>query len=220
MGPIGIFGGTFDPIHYGHLRTALELLEVLSLSQVCFVPCGQQPLRDELTAPADSRLSLVRAAIADEPRFCVDTRELERAGLSYSVDTLTELREEHPSKSLCLLLGMDSFLSLPRWHRWEELVGLAHLVVAHRPGWQAPVQGLLGDLIAERGTEHAQDLGRESAGRVFVTPVTQLEISATGLRNLIRAGRDLTYLVPDSVRKIIAETECYATGLPGNGNAQ
>ena len=170
MGPIGIFGGTFDPIHYGHLRTALELLEVLSLSQVSFIPCGQQPLRDEPTAPAESRLSLLRAAIADEPRFCVDTRELEREGLSYSVDTLTGLREEHPSESLCLLLGMDSFLSLPQWHRWEELVGLAHLVVAHRPGWQAPVQGLLGDLIGERGTEHAQDLGREAAGRVFVTP--------------------------------------------------
>jgi nicotinate-nucleotide adenylyltransferase len=143
MGPIGIFGGTFDPIHHGHLRTALELLQRLSLAQVLFVPSARQPLRDPSVAPVSTRLAMVRAAVREEPRLAVDTRELERPGPSYTVDTLESLRGDHAHRSLCLLLGMDAFLSLPRWHRWEELTGLANVVVAHRPGWQPPGQGAL-----------------------------------------------------------------------------
>lgn len=216
MGPMGIFGGTFDPIHYGHLRTALELLEELSLEEVRFIPCGQQPLRDEPTAPGETRLSMVRAAVESEARFSVDTRELEREGPSYSVDTLTGLRTEHEDRSLCLLLGMDAFLSLPDWHRWEELIDLVHIVVAHRPGWQAPVDGALGGLVRRHATAAPQDLVARRCGRVFVTPVTQLDISASGLRGLIRAGRDPRYLVPEPVRAIIQETECYAGEPTGN----
>lgn len=210
MGPIGIFGGTFDPIHHGHLRTALELLENLSLAEVRFIPCGQQPLREERTAASGIRLRMVRAALEGEPRFSVDTRELEREGPSYSVDTLTELREELQDRPLCLLLGMDAFLGLPDWHRWEELIGLAHIVVAHRPGWQAPFEGALGGLVQARITETPRDLLATRSGRIYITPVTQLEISATGLRGLIGAGRDPRYLVPERVKDIIRETECYA----------
>lgn len=216
MGPIGIFGGTFDPIHYGHLRTALELLEGLSLERILFIPCGQQPLRDEPTAPSATRLSMVRAAVESEARFSVDTRELERAGPSYSVDTLTGLRAEHEDRPLCLLLGMDAFLSLPDWHRWEELIGLVHIVVAHRPGWQAPGEGALGGLIRRHATATPRDLAAQQCGRLFVTPVTQLDISASGLRRLIRAGLDPRYLVPEPVRAIIRETECYAGKPTGN----
>ena len=210
MGPIGIFGGTFDPIHYGHLRTALELAETLSLAEVRFIPCAQQPLREVTTASAEARLAMVRAAIEGQTRFSVDTRELDRPGPSYSVDTLTELRAEYPDTPLCMLLGMDSFLSLPDWHRWEELFGLAHIVVAHRPGWRAPAAGVLGGLVLERGTDDRRDLCTSPCGRVFVTPVTQLEISASEVRELISGGLDPKYLIPDSVREIIIETECYA----------
>jgi len=209
MGPIGIFGGTFDPIHYGHLRTAFELLQGLSLSRVCFVPCAIQPLRDLPATAGDLRLAMVSAAVADQPGFCVDARELERGGPSYSVDTLTQIRSEQPSAPLCLILGMDAFLSLPRWHRWEEIMALAHVVVAHRPGWEIPSDEVLGDLIQDRGTERAADLHDSAAGLVFVRAVTQLEISATALRASIRDGLDPKYLVPDRVRQIIAETACY-----------
>ncbi len=215
MGPIGIFGGTFDPIHYGHLRTALELLEGLPLAEVRFVPCAQQPLRGAPAAAAETRLNMVRAAVAGEPRFSVDTRELERSGPSYSVDTLTALRAENPQRSLCLVVGMDSFLSLPEWDRWEELMGLAHIVVAHRPGWQAPEQGILGNLVRERGTNLPEDVHSSGFGRVLITPVTQLEVSASDLRRSIGAGLDPKYLIPDSVREIIIETECYAGELAG-----
>jgi len=210
MGPMGIFGGTFDPIHYGHLRTALELLEGLSLEEVRFIPSGLQPLRDEPTAPSETRLSMVRAAVESEARFSVDTRELRRRGPSYSIDTLTGLRAEHEDRSLCFLLGMDAFLGLPDWHRWEELIGLVHIVVAHRPGWQDPVDGELGDLVRKHATKVPQDLLVQRCGRIFLKPVTQLAISASGLRGLIRTGLDPRYLVPESVRAIIQETECYA----------
>jgi nicotinate-nucleotide adenylyltransferase len=212
MRPIGLFGGTFDPIHYGHLRTAFELWQSLRLAEVRFLPTGNPPHRDVTLASAELRLQMVRAAIADQPAFVVDDREVRRTGLSYSVDTLTELRAEFADRSLCLLLGMDAFLGLPHWHRWRELLDLAHVVVAHRPGWKAPTQGPLGEVMVDRGTGSVRDLHEARAGRVYVHAVTQLEISSTELRQLIVAGRDPRYLVPDSVRAIIRETECYAAG--------
>jgi nicotinate-nucleotide adenylyltransferase len=154
---------------------------------------------------------MVRAAVADQPAFVVDDREMRRSGLSYSVDTLAELRTEFPDRSLCLLLGMDAFLGLPHWHRWRELFELAHVVVAHRPGWKAPTQGPLGEIMVDRGTGSVRDLHESHAGRVYIHAVTQLEISSTDLRQLIVAGRDPRYLVPEPVRELILETGCYAS---------
>ncbi|MEE8237428.1 MAG: nicotinate-nucleotide adenylyltransferase [Gammaproteobacteria bacterium] len=210
MGPIGIFGGTFDPIHYGHLRTALEVLQRLSLTKVCFVPCADPPHRDAATvAGASTRLDMVRAAVADQSSFVVDDREFKREGPSYSVDTLGSLRSEYPAASLCLLMGMDSFLGLPDWYHWEEITALAHIVVAHRPGWRVPEDGALGELLRERGTDDVASLHDSMCGRVFVTPVTQLEISATQLRASLNAGVDPKFLMPNSVRRIIIESGCY-----------
>jgi nicotinate-nucleotide adenylyltransferase len=210
MRPIGLFGGTFDPIHFGHLRTAFELQQTLGLTEVRFLPTGNPPHRDHPLADANLRLAMVQAAVADQPRFVVDDREVRRTGVSYSVDTLTELRAEYPDRSLCLLLGMDAFLGLPNWHRWRDLMDLAHIVVAHRPGWKAPTQGPLGELMVDRGTGSVQELHRAAAGRIYIQAVTQLEISSTELRQLIVAGRDPRYLVPDAVCDIIRETRCYA----------
>lgn len=210
MRPIGIFGGTFDPIHCGHLRTAFELWQELKLAEVRFLPAGNPPHRDQIYASAELRLRMVEAAVADQPGFVVDDREVRRGGMSYSVDTLTELRAEYPTRSLCLLLGMDAFLGLPHWHRWRELLALAHIVVAHRPGWKVPVRGPLGGLLVDHGTGTVRDLHERPAGRVYVRAVTQLEISSTELRALLAAGRDPHYLVPDQVRQIILETRCYA----------
>jgi nicotinate-nucleotide adenylyltransferase len=208
--PIGIFGGTFDPIHFGHLRTAFELWQELRLDEVRFVPTGSPPHREQPIADAGLRLAMVRAAIADQPGFTVDDREVRREGMSYSVDTLGELRREHPQRALCLILGMDAFLSLPNWHRWREILDLAHVVVAHRPGWKAPAMGPLGELMVERGTGAVRDLHSQPAGRIHIHGVTQLEISSTDLRNIITSGRDPRFLVPDAVRDIMRETQCYA----------
>ncbi|MEO8308157.1 MAG: nicotinate-nucleotide adenylyltransferase [Pseudomonadota bacterium] len=210
LGPIGIFGGTFDPIHNGHMRTALELRESLRLAEVKFLPAGNPPHRDQTQATAEMRLAMVRAAVQDEPGFSVDDREVRRTGLSYSVDTLTELRAEHPDRSLCLLLGMDAFLGLPGWHRWREILDLAHVVVAHRPGWKAPTQGPLGEVMVDHGTGTVRELHELVAGRVYVHAVTQLEISSTDLRQLISRGGDPRYLVPDSVCRVLRDTGWYA----------
>ncbi len=154
-------------------------------------------------------LEMVKAAVDDQPSFVVDDREFKRQGPSYSVDTLGGLRSENPSVSLCLLMGLDAFLGLPDWYRWEEISELAHIVVAHRPGWRVPEDGVLGELLRERGTDEAASLHDSMCGRIFVTPVTQLEISATELRTSLNARLDPKFLMPDSVRKIIIESRCY-----------
>ena len=208
MNPLGIFGGTFDPIHYGHLRTAFELLQAVPLAEVRFVPAGNPPHRAAPRCDARDRLAMVEAAVADQPGFTVDARELDRDGPSYTVTTLRELRAEDPGRPLCLIVGMDAFLGLPTWHEWRAILDLAHLVVAHRPGWSAPREGLLAELLAQRGAA-AAELRASPAGRIHVRAVTPLEISSTDLRDLIVAGRDPRYLVPDAVRALIAESGCY-----------
>jgi len=210
QGPMGIFGGTFDPIHYGHLRTAFELREALRLEEVRFLPTGNPPHRDQTQASAEQRLAMVRAAVEGQAGFTVDDRETRRSGLSYSVDTLGELRAEFPQRAICLLLGMDAFLGLPNWHRWREILELAHVIVAHRPGWKAPTQGPLGEAMVDRGTGSVRDLHDAPAGRIFVHAVTQLEISSTELRAMIARGREPRYLVPDSVCELLRNTGWYA----------
>jgi nicotinate-nucleotide adenylyltransferase len=213
MRPIGIFGGTFDPIHYGHLRTALELKLTLDLGTVHFIPCANPPHRTAPMTDGRTRLRLVEAAIRDEPGFVADERELRRDGPSYTIDTLASFRTEFPDRSLCLMLGMDAFLGLPEWHRWRELTRFAHVIVAHRPGWQAPSTGTLGELLREHRAPSVAEILASPAGYVHVQPVTQLEISSTDLRDSLRSGRDPKFLMPDSVRRIILETECYAESL-------
>ncbi len=208
-GPIGVFGGTFDPIHFGHLRTALELREILGLAEVRFIPCREPPHRDTQPSAGALRLDMVRAAVAEEDGFSVDEREFERPGPSYSIDTLASLREEVGTRPLCLLLGMDAFLGLPTWHRWTELLDFAHIVVAHRPGWVMPADGPLGQLLTQSRVDTPEPLHEEAHGRVFVTAVTQLEISATDLRRALARGEDPRFLVPDVVREIIMRSGCY-----------
>ena len=209
MKPIGVFGGTFDPIHYGHLRTAFEMLQALEFGEVRFIPCGDPPHRGETFANAERRLEMVRVAAEHQPGFVVDDRELRRDGPSYTIDTLIDLRTEFPDRSLGLIIGMDAFLGLPRWYRWDEMLGVAHIVVAHRPGWRAPDIGPLGELLSECGTHRVLDLHETYAGRIHIHAVTQLEISSTEIRELVEAGRDPRFLIPDPVRDVIASTQCY-----------
>jgi nicotinate-nucleotide adenylyltransferase len=139
--PVGVLGGTFDPIHFAHLRLAQELAAAIGLAKVLFIPAGTPPHRGTPFVSAGHRREMVRIAIEGNALFELDERELHRDGPSYSFDTLTGLRAELGRRPLCLLLGADAFAALTTWHRWEELFELAHLVVAHRPG-HAPDSGL------------------------------------------------------------------------------
>jgi nicotinate-nucleotide adenylyltransferase len=206
---MGVFGGTFDPIHYGHLRTAFEVLQALRFSEVRFMPCGTPPHRGTPFATPQERLDMVLAATEGQHGFVVDDRELSREGPSYSVDTLSALRGEFPLRPIALIIGMDAFLGLPKWYHWQEILQLAHIVVAHRPGWKAPDIGPLGELLAERGTHRIGDLHQARSGHIYILDVTQLEISSTDIRELVAAGRDPRFLMPDPVRDYIARSGCY-----------
>ena len=209
MRPLGIFGGTFDPIHYGHLRSAYELLQELQLEEVRFIPSAAPPHRSATSAPAELRYRMVAAAIAGQDGFEVDDCEVRREGPSYTIDTLMAIREEHAATPLCLIVGMDAYLGLTTWHRWDEILDFAHIVVAHRPGWQSPDDGPLGALLAESGTTVVEELHGQLCGRIFLHAVTQLEIASTEIRELVAAGRDPRFLMPDSVRDLIIESACY-----------
>jgi len=200
---VGILGGTFDPIHYGHLRIAQELLEELKLAEVRFIPAATPPHRAQPASPPQHRVEMVRLAIAGNPCFHLDLRELQRPGPSYTIDTLGTLRRELGSDTpLFLLIGGDAFLGLPGWHRWEALFGLAHIVVAHRPG-AVPTEAAMAPALREawraRRCTVREELHAAPGGRIWLHPATALDISASAIRAMLRAGRSPRYLLPDCV---------------------
>lgn len=212
---VGVLGGTFDPIHFGHLRLAEELAEVLNIGQVRFIPAGQPPHRGQPRAATAHRLEMARRAIAGNPRFVLDAREIERAAPSYSVDTLSALRAELPQNtSLVLFMGGDAFLGLTSWHEWHRLFELAHIAVAHRPGyslasWEDALPDPLRTLLATRRCEQAAEIAEKPAGRVFLHTITQLDISASQIRDRALRGKSLRYLLPDPVIDYIHENHLY-----------
>lgn len=213
MHAIGILGGTFDPIHHGHLRMAEELREKLGLEQVRFIPAALPPHRASPQINADHRAKLVKLAIAGNPEFALDTRELARPGPSYTIDTLMELRAElGPRISLCLLIGSDAFLGLPTWHRWREMPDLANIVVAHRPGATPSEEAMKPELrqfLQERRVEAPAEL-RMPAGQVLLQPITALDISASAIRDAFKQGKSTRYLLPETVRAYIDSHHLYA----------
>ncbi|HWP94641.1 MAG TPA: nicotinate-nucleotide adenylyltransferase [Gammaproteobacteria bacterium] len=209
MKVIGVFGGTFDPIHLGHLRCALEVVESLSLDEMRFIPAGRPPHRHAPAADAALRRAMVAAAIAGEPRFLLDDRELRRGGPSYMTDTLASLREEFPHEALCLVLGLDAFTGLPAWHRWETLFEQAHIVVMRRPGAQAEFATPLARHVQARREESVAGLRTRKAGKIFFQDVSQLGISASDIRARLARGASVRYLVPDAVFEILCANDCY-----------
>ncbi len=214
--PIGILGGTFDPIHYGHLRLAEELGERLRLEEVRFVPSGTPPHRSAPAVTADHRLAMTRLAAADNARFSVDERELRRAGPGYTFDTLKELRSNlGDARPLALLLGADAFLEFATWHRWREIFGLAHVAVAHRPGfpverWTERMPEPLAREYSGRLMQQPLAIHLAPAGGIIVVPFTALEISATAIRDMLRAGASPRYLLPAAVLDYIRSHGLYS----------
>jgi len=211
---IGLFGGTFDPIHFAHLRLAEEIAEAFNLGQVRLIPAAVPPHRDQPKASAEHRLAMTRLAVDGNPRLAVDARELDRAGVSYTVDTLTETRAESAGRPLCLLMGADAFVALTTWRRWQDLFDLAHIIVARRPGF--PLEQLASSLPDPLHEEYSRRFETEPAaleaapgGKVFTHELTALDVSATALRDLIRRNASLRYLLPDPVIAYIEEHHLY-----------
>ncbi len=206
---IGVYGGTFDPVHFGHLRSALEIKEAVGIEQMKLIPCGQPPHRCQPLAPADMRCRMLELAIEGDSGLGVDSRELEREGPSYMVDTLASIGAEQPAQILVLIVGMDAFEGISRWHQWRELFSLAHIAVMQRPGYSAQLPAAIAALDSVAMVTECDQLTQRKSGCIYFHEVTQLEISATKIRELIRQGCNPRYLMPERVLQLIERERLY-----------
>jgi len=204
---IGILGGTFDPIHFGHLRPALDVLEQLDLDRIHLIPSARPPHREQPQATPEQRLTMLHLAVKNSAQFVVDDRELHREGASYTVDTLLSLREEFPSSPLYLILGTDAFSHLQTWHRWDELLNLAHIVVMQRPDETVTIPTELEEWYQQHLA--LDEDSNKPAGAIFPVKVTQLSISATEIRSKVSQGLNPQFLLPDAVIQIIGMLGLY-----------
>ncbi|TNE77864.1 MAG: nicotinate-nucleotide adenylyltransferase [Gammaproteobacteria bacterium] len=212
-----IYGGTFDPIHHGHLRLALEISDRLGVAGINLVPCHIPPHRGDTGAASEQRLRLIELAIAGEPRLAVDNRELRRAGASYTADTLRQLRQElGDDEPLVMVVGTDAFAGFDRWRDWQQIPGLAHVVVVRRPGPDLDPSGQPASLLASRAAPDAAALHRQPCGLFLELDPPLLDISATGIRERIADGRSPRYLMPDSVWDDIRRSGLYGACPEGN----
>ncbi|TAK64782.1 nicotinate-nucleotide adenylyltransferase [Methylobacter sp.] len=210
---IGIFGGTFDPVHYGHLRSALEVKDIFGLDEVRLIPCANPPHREQPAVTSEMRLQMLELAIKNQPGLKIDTRELDRHKLSdqtpsYMVDTLKSLRQEFPAGPLLLFIGTDAFKHLTGWHQWQQLFDYAHIVVMTRPGFETQA---LDDFFKARLAKDTSELAQDNAGKLCFQQVTQLEISATAIRDIIARKQNPGFLLPDAVIEYIKQHKLYET---------
>lgn len=206
---IGILGGTFDPIHNGHLRPAQEIMQQLGLAQIRLLPNHIPPHRPQPVASSAQRLAMVELAAAACPGFVADDRELRRSQPSYTYDTLQALRDELPETPICFLMGMDSLLSLPTWYRWQELTDLAHLVVSVRPGWDSLFPPDLARWIHAHELHDIAGLQQATHGKLALVCNQPVDISATALRAALAHGQLPPDMLPQKVAEYIREQGIY-----------
>ncbi len=208
MSLIGIFGGTFDPVHYGHLRTAREVYAGLGLAEVRFIPAFMPPHRQQPVASAQQRLQMVRLALENEPGFIVDDCEYRRNKPSYTVDTLIDFRKQ--DATLCLMIGADSLLTLPTWHRWQQIFELCHVIVMARPGYDIAAAVHTLPWLASRLCSDEGSLHETAHGCVLIQAVTEQAVSATAIRKAVAAGEPTEGMLPVSVAEYISREHLYS----------
>ncbi|SER22331.1 nicotinate-nucleotide adenylyltransferase [Nitrosomonas sp. Nm51] len=212
---IGIYGGTFDPIHYGHLRVAEELADAIRFDQFFFVPAGEPRLRDSPGGSKHHRARMISLSIQNSTRFLLDEREIKRPGVSTSVTSLREYHAEYGGRAvLCFIMGADTFLRIHYWHCWRELFQLCHLIIVERPGSMRLINR--SDLpqkiqieCASRWTSDPNDLACQFSGMIYTAQTTLLDISATKIRDLVAAGKSIRYLLPDITADYIKTHDLY-----------
>jgi len=209
---IAILGGTFDPIHFGHLRPAVEIFEKLSLSELRFIPSAKPPHRWKPEASAEHRLKMVKKAIKVFPGFSLDDREfirLEEDNVSsFTIDTVQSIREEiGENQAFGMIVGTDAFQFFTSWRDWEDILNNVHLIVASRPGYDDKAKSQ--DWVQQRLATNAKELHQSAFGKVYFCDVTQLDISATFIRNQINEGKSCSFLTPKAVNKYIKKKNLY-----------
>ncbi|MFO8058229.1 MAG: nicotinate-nucleotide adenylyltransferase [bacterium] len=210
---IGIFGGTFNPIHLGHLRTALEILERYRMKQILFVPSSIPPHKSKSeTASAIHRLKMVNLAITGNPSFAVSETEIHRRGKSYSIDTIRGLKKEYPDDKLAFIMGMDAFMEINTWHKYQELFNECDFIVHSRGGmakvgWQQAIPSELKSRFKKKG--NSKQFTHSSGSTLTFCEVTPLGISASAIREMVRGGHSIRYLLPRRVLEYIHENNLY-----------
>ena len=207
--PLALFGGTFDPVHYGHLRCADEARQKLNLNYLYLLPAGVPPHRAKPRTTTAQRLEMLKLAQQDFPHLKIDDRETRRSGPSYMVDTLQELRTEFPRRPLLLLVGQDVADDLHSWFQWKKLFSLAHIVILTRPGSNTQYQQELADQILPRLNFDVQKLCCSQAGGVLQLEVTSIDVSATMIKKFIRQGRSPKSMLPGAVLDYIYKNRLY-----------
>jgi nicotinate-nucleotide adenylyltransferase len=209
---IGIMGGMFDPVHNGHVLLATRAREWAALDAVKLIPTGTPVHRDQALATAAQRIAMLELATSAHAELQVDTREVLRAAPSYTYDTASALRAENPAAALFLVLGLDAFTAFDTWHRWQELLGLVHLLVAVRPGYRYESCRLdrgFRDVVNDRRTATADVAAQRTAGRILMAELDLPDISSTQIRRMVRKGEDIAALVPAGVADYIATHKLY-----------
>ncbi len=207
---LGVFGGSFDPVHLGHLQSLWEVTEKLFLDDVHIIPCAQSPLKQKPQASDDQRVEMLELAIQGQPRWKVDEREIVRGGMSYMIDTLKSLRQTYTKHHLCLIMAIDVIEQLPQWNRWQELLSMAHLIVMTRPGYHLKETPWVLEL-KRRSMETSQELRDKKSGGVCWTATTHLGISSSQIRDLCGMGHVPPYLLPTAVAEYIKQHQLYQT---------
>jgi nicotinate-nucleotide adenylyltransferase len=209
--PIGILGGTFDPVHHGHLRMAIECLDSLALAEVRLVPLYSPPHRRAPQATPEHRLAMLKIAVGTMDNLKVEDYELRRQGISYTIDTVSALRKNFGNTPICLLMGMDAFYTLHTWHRWQSLLDYVHIVVTERPGVAfVPEHAELKDLLSNHNVTDATVLNTTKCGSIFHLQIPWLDISATRIRGMLRMHQNPAFLLPAAVIDYIQTHRLYA----------
>jgi len=214
--PIGIFGGTFNPVHFGHLHSALEILRIIDLDSVHFVPCKAPVHKAQTSISAQHRYAMLLLATESISQFNVDDCEIIRPGPSYMIDTLKELKQRFSHQPLCLLIGTDSFITLPTWKSWSQLLNYSHLIVLHRPGHKLSLCSELEKLLNTHIANDINDLQSQDCGKIYLQTITPLNISSTYIRSLLHAGHKPYFLTPENVIRYIEKHQLYSLHLRKN----
>ena len=210
--PLGVLGGTFDPIHHGHLRLALECYERLALDEVRLIPLHTPPHRHVPIAEPAHRLAMLQLAVAEHSALVADDREIQRSGVSYTIDTLRSLREQRNSQPLCTIMGLDAFQTLDSWRDWRLILEYSHIIVVNRPGSPVSFESEeIAHLFEKNSVTDPSDLQQQPAGTILKIDIPMLDISATRIRQLVSEKRDTHFLLPDSVINYIEQHDLYKT---------
>jgi nicotinate-nucleotide adenylyltransferase len=206
---IGFLGGTFDPIHFGHLRPAIEIQETIGLKALYFMPNYIAPHKSTSFATPQQRFDMVKLAIQATPRFYVDTQELLRETPNYTIDTLKHLRQEYPNTPLCFIMGMDSLIQFDSWYQYQNILNYCHIIVSHRPGWSPQFNEVVNQLLQQHQIHDPRILHQQLSGSIYFQKTTQLDISSSEIRELIASNKSIDFLTPQAVCSYIKEQGCY-----------